>query len=385
MNVLQRIRPFFQVLLWLVVLTVAVNAVLQGLSSASILSWPPRVLAGGGYLDDNRQRVAGAVEEYSLGRISSDEHLGAFVGISNLREDVDLKTVADVTGGSWRFIGLGGAGFALPDITPHANVLINSDLRPDLVAVGLSLHQLVDTRPKPGAFNAGLAEYLRRGDWRNSAVAIRNWFWFYARRQDVTMAAEASVLDARERLFRSWNVHLREQQVGRHSPWREMIKSDWPEHFSANTLREQAQFFEEMGVFDAGTYEKSPKATAALVRVIEGFRSRGARVVVLLLPQHSQLRERIPRQAYDIFTTALKQKFSAEPLPLLDLRTIIDDDGFVDLPHLNRKGSTKFSKLMAEQLLPYLPKTSPLMKASSEGNGAVRAEGRAVAATRGNR
>jgi hypothetical protein len=366
MKLLNRVRPLVQVLSSLVVLTVVVNGLLQVLSAASVLTWPPKVLAGNGFLDDSRQRVRGAVEEYSQGRIGPEERLGAFVGISNLREDVDLKTVADVAGTGWRFVGLAGAGFAMSDVNPYAELLLTSELRPDLVVVGIGVHQLVDTRPKPGAFNAGFVEYLRRGDWRNTAIAVRGWFWFYTRRQDINMAAESSVLDARERLFRRWDVHVHEQRADRHSPWREMIKSDWPEHFSSNTLQEQETFFEGLGVFEGRTYANSPKATAVLIKAIDRFRSRGAKVVLLLMPQHSRLMERIPATALDTLTATMKQKYQDQPLPILDFRSVVDDDGFVDLPHLNRKGSAKFSRLMAGQLRPLLPNALPLMKMSDE-------------------
>jgi len=370
-----RVRPFFQVLLYLGLLTLGVNCVLQAMSAASILKWPPKVLAGNGFLEENRRRVANVLEEYSEGKIAPDEHLGVFVGISNLREDVDLKVVDETIGTDWRFLGLGGAGFALPDIGPHAEALLASQLRPDLVILGFGLHQLVDTRPKPGAFDPGFIGYVRRGDWRNTAIAIRNWLWFYARRQDVTMATESSLLDARDRVFHSWNVRIPEPRVGRNSPWREMVKADWPEHFSSNTLREQEQFFEDMGIFDARTYANSPKAAASLVRIVERFRQRGAKVTLLVLPQHSLLSQRIPANAADALSAALHRAFPDDPPPLIDLRAVANDDGFVDLPHLNRKGSATFSRLMAEQLRPHLPTTAPLMKAHTEAGAGPSGSG----------
>ncbi len=376
MKVLLRIRPFFQLLVALGALTLLVNVALQSLTSARILTWPSRSMGGNGYLEDNRQRVAGALEEYNRGRIGSDEFLGAFVGISNLREDVDLKTVGDVAGGKWRFMGLGGAGFAMPDIAPHAQVLLASDLRPDVVVLGIGLHQLVDSRPKPGAFNPGFVEYVRRRDVRNVAIAIRDWAWFYSRRQDVAVSIESSVLDARDQLFRRFDVHLPESQASRNSPWREMIKADWPEHFSRNTLREQAEFFEGLGIFKAETYERSPKATSVLVKLMEDFRRRGATVVLLLMPLHSEMVRRIPAAAFETLSANLQRAFASDPLPVIDMRTAIGDEGFVDLPHLNRKGSAKFSQIMAERLRPFLPSTSPLMKGARESKIAALAQGR---------
>ncbi len=362
LNALGRIRPFCVVTLWVGILTLVVNGVLQGLSAASILTWPPRILAGNGYLDDNRQRVDAARDEYRHGLIKSDDHLGAFVGISNLREDIDLKTVQDLAGSNWRFLGLGGAGFAVSDIAPHAEALLASDLRPDLVVLGIGLHQLIDIPPTSGAFNPGVAEYLRRGDVRNVAIGIRDWLWFYSRRQDVSVSTESAVLDARERLFHRWNVHVDETRANRRSPWREMIKADWPEHFSSNTLGEEEQFFERLGVFDASTYRHPSKSTEVLMQLLQRFRRRQASVVLLLLPQHSRLRQRIPGDALDLLAATLQRAFPEDAIPLLDFRAAIDDDGFVDLPHLNRPASVRFTRLMMERLRAYLPTTAPLAK-----------------------
>jgi hypothetical protein len=46
------------------------------------------------------------------------------------------------------------------------------------------------------------------------------------------------------------------------SPWREIIKTDWPERFSAVTLQARKQFYENLGIFDRERYENSPITSA---------------------------------------------------------------------------------------------------------------------------
>jgi len=84
------------------------------------------------------------------------------------------------------------------------------------------------------------------------------------------------------------------------------------------------------------------------------------------MPLHSEMIRRIPATAFDTLSANLQRAFASDPLPVIDMRTVIGDDGFVDLPHLNRKGSATFSHVMAERLRPFLPSTLPLMKAARD-------------------
>lgn len=360
MSVITRVKPYVQITLWLGVLAIAINVVLSVLAGTPVLRWLPKTVSGNGYLEDARARVSEATEEYRAGRLKPGTHLGAFVGISNVRQDINLAVIADGAGPEWRFIGLAGAGIGIGDVARHAEVLLSSDLRPDLVVLGFGLQQLVDTRPKPGAVNVGVVEYLRRADLRNAATGIRNSVWAYSRRQDVSLTTQSAVLMARASLFHLFGVELSQTEENHRSPWREMIKSDWPAHFSANTLHEEEQFFADLGVFDRKTYENSPVAAATLNTLIAQFRDRGAKVVILLMPEHSTLQRRIPQEARALMEARLRQAFPETGLHLLDFRRSVDDSGFVDLAHLNQEGSLEFSRLLAKTMrdLPEKPSLS---------------------------
>jgi hypothetical protein len=53
-------------------------------------------------------------------------------------------------------------------------VLLASDLRPDVVVLGIdSISRGLAS--EAGAFNPGFVEYVKRHDWRNVAIAIRDW------------------------------------------------------------------------------------------------------------------------------------------------------------------------------------------------------------------
>jgi hypothetical protein len=202
---------------------------------------------------------------------------------------------------------------------------------------------------------------MRRGDLRNAAIELRNGLWFFARRNDVSISLEKSLLDARAVIFRSFGVHLQESAADQHSPWRDMIRAIFEDHFSEATLREEQQFFQDLGVFDWETYVNSPKAPSALVRLIRDFRARGSVVVVLLMPENSRLRNRMPPNVLDSVAIPLQQAFDADVPTVLDLRDAIEDSGFVDLTHLNQKGSARCGVLIGAKIRDYLP-SQPLQK-----------------------
>jgi hypothetical protein len=355
-----RLKPFCQIALWLGVLAMVLNATLTVLTGTPVLRWLPRTVAGTGYYEDSRHRVEKAVEEYRAGRITRENHLAAIVGISNVRQGIDLSVIAKSAGPRWRFLGLGGAGLGIYDVAPYADLIVSSDLRPDVVVLGIGLFQLVDSRPKPGSTTLGIVDYLKRGDLRNTATEIRNSVWVYSRRQDVNLSVQASLLRARISLFDLFGVPISKADADELSPWREMIKSDWPEHFSAATLREEEQFFADLGFFERRTYEASPKGMATLLRLIEQFRNHNAEVILVLMPESSRIHQRIPTEALEIMQSHLRRRFSERPPHVLDYRNSIKDSGFVDLGHLNREGSLEFSRILATDLVDLLPTTPSL-------------------------
>ena len=199
------------------------------------------------------------------------------------------------------------------------------------------------------------------GDVRSVVVALRNSTWTYARREDISVSVEFAVLELRARLLAAFGVALPDGDARKRSPWREMIKTDHPEHFSAATLKLQEQGYESNGIFDLGRYEDSPVATSTLMGIIEQFHRRGTKVVLLAMPQHSTLNQRIPSEALQVLERQLRRTFPGNEPPILDFRKAVEDSGFVDLPHLNRKGSLEFSQKLGKRSARPAAQGTPLM------------------------
>ena len=123
------------------------------------------------------------------------------------------------------------------------------------------------------------------------------------------------------------------------------------------------QFFADCGVYEPATYARVPKASAALIDIIKRFRTEKAVVVVLLMPEHSWLRQRIPPETRQMADALFRQAFPEDPPPLLDFREALDDSGMADLTHPNGKGRERCSRLLGAEIRHYLPHHPPLMKA----------------------
>ncbi len=359
---LQRLRPYLRIGIGLALAVVLVDVALQWLGSTPVLGWLPNMLAGSGFLEDSRQRVALATQEYEEGRVDRDQYLCVITGLSNVREGIDLSVIAREAGVNCRCLGLAGAGGGMLDVARHAEVILTSSLRPDLVVIGIGPYQMLDPQPKPVSKERGVPAMLRRFDLRHAAIAVRNGSWVYSRRIDVSLAVEDAVLDARARLFRDLQVRLKQPEGGTRSPWRAMTRAMGKEHYSEATLREELWSFESQGAFDLQKYARSSKAPATLVQIIKQFRERGTAVVVLLMPEHSWVRRRMPEDIARVVRDPLRQAFPEGTPPVLDLRDAVSDDGFVDLGHLNTRGSIDCSRLLAPELRRHFPCHPPLMK-----------------------
>jgi hypothetical protein len=358
-------RPFIPICVALVLQVLLCNCVCKLLSTSSASAWFPQVQVGVGFMEDCRQRVADATQEYQEGRIDENEHLCAITGLSNLREGIELKTVAREAGAPCRYLGLGGAGSGSRHLTKVAGTIIDSDLLPDLVILGFGPYQLVEEpERRANEFTPTFFSYLRQGDLRHVALAIRNWLWFFERRPDVRLTAEGALGDARVWLLRQFKVKQWQAQDSHRSPWREMLwqYSDHAEQYSEATMREEIALEEKLGFYDIHTYQNSTKALGLLVRLIQQLRSRGAVVLLLLTPEHSLARARVPAQALEPMQNALRQAFTDNIIPpILDCRDAIDDRGFVDPEHMNAKGRQHLSQLLGKRIPQYLPKHPPLM------------------------
>ncbi len=102
----------------------------------------------------------------------------------------------------------------------------------------------------------------------------------------------------------------------------------------------------------------------ALVKLISDLQARGTKVVLVMMPEHSYLRGRLPAIAMEHLQESLASDLGANDPPLVDCRDALPDDDFADISHVNTDGRSDFSKLLAGKILQYLPADHPPLMAA---------------------
>jgi len=306
------------------------------LFSAAFPGWLPHQFFGLDFVEDNRQRAVAAAAQYRDGDIDRDEPLVLVLGLSSASEGIQLETLRRNVGHDTRFLALCGAGRNMGEVTRYAGPLLASDVRPDLVVIAINPFHLMDPPP----FKDGFVNNLRQ----TKVIAELTGFWFYLRRADIKHAVDVSILDARHRLFDAFDVRMDESGP---DPWREIIRMGLMQTSTEADWQAKIRQYGLRGYYDPQAYIRSREQAAALIALITEFKARDADIMIVLMPEHSSLRQRIPPEAMDALLDPLHEAFSDRLPPVIQLREAIPDSGFADISHLNESGRTRLSPLLA--------------------------------------
>lgn len=342
---LRRYRPLAVVATWLVGWALAINVALLFLAQTPVLGWLPDRQTGAGFVLDNQQRVASAIADYRAGRVARGDHLVAVTGISNVREGVNVDILRQRLGPSVRVLGIAGAGAGAKAIVENANTLLHSSLRPDMVILGIAPLQMLDTLMTPGVIPAGMPQPTVRERLREW---VRQGFWIFARRNDISISVDNALLGLRGAMFTALGLRLPAPAVD--SAWRPMMRVMGAEHFPEATLVAGVDWARSIGTFDRTAYAQARVAPLMIAQLVRQFHDRGAKVIVVVTPEHTLLRRREPAGIVASITDRLKHDSGIPNLQVLDMRAYISNAGFVDLSHLNSIGSRRFSYALAEQI-----------------------------------
>lgn len=354
------LRPYIQIGIALFLSVAILNGLLLLLDKTPAMRWLPQRLTGGGFVEDIQQRIAGATEEYRVGSVSGDKYLCVLVGISDLREAADLKTLSAEAGESWRFLGGAGAGPGISSIRDFAELLINSSLRPDLVVIGLNPVQLLDTT-LPGQIENVAAEAADQ-NVSSFSTAINNLkrsVWVRERRKDVSLTA-GDLLHT----VKAWTLQqfgFSAAAIDPRSPWREMIKIMGTDRFPDRVLQNGLVMLDVAGAFKQDTYTNSKESRSILYEITRSFRSQGATVMIVFMPAQSMLESRQPPGIDEYLEAQIKQDLNDLGVIVKKYRGKVADNGFVDLVHMNPTGSVAFSKLLGKDVSALSMSQPPLM------------------------
>jgi len=330
-----RLKPVLKLCGIVLLFLMAANITLA-LFSAAFPGWLPHQFFGLDFVEDNRQRAVAAAAQYREGTIDRDEPLVLILGLSSASEGIQLQTLRREVDHGTRYLALCGAGRNMGEVTRYAKPLLASDVRPDLVVLAINPFHLMDPLP----FKDGFVKNLQQ---RKVAAELMG-FWFYLRRADVKHAVEAGILDARHSLFDAFDVRMDESGP---DPWREIIRMGLIQTSTDEGWEAKIRQYGLRGYYDPKAYIRSRQQAASLIKLITEFMARDADIMIVLMPEHSKLRQRIPPEAMDALLDPLHEAFGDRLPSLIQLRDSIPDSGFADISHLNEAGRVRFSPLLA--------------------------------------
>ena len=112
----------------------------------------------------------------------------------------------------------------------------------------------------------------------------------------------------------------------------------------------QAREYARKGWFAADAFGPDGPNVRALEDLLVGLRRRGARVVLVLLPEHARLREEVPPEAIRRLAPLLDGLLPGDAPEVLDLREAVRDAWLVDLVHLGPLGREAVTRRLARSL-----------------------------------
>lgn len=265
------------------------------------------------------------------------ERLAAVVGASTAIHGLDPEQLAELDPLHRRWLVLGAGGHSFTKLEVLTDTLAAMAFAPPL--------QLLAVHPSWLVGEAG-------ADANEDAARHSPWNWTGRHRADVRNAVVADLHFARLGLGLRAGFSPAAFFAPDPEPWKPRPPPRNP--LPANVRVKQDQQFEGFGWFDQGRYEAEAVAPQAesLVRIVRGMRAAGTRVILVLMPEDSAVRARVPAVALERLQLVLASAFGADAPPVLDLRDAMPDDAFRDRVHIKHEagGRDVLTRRLQERL-----------------------------------
>ena len=309
------------------------------------------------YMDPDRleaqaSRIAAVVDDRS--QRGDERPVAVLLGQSTVREGVDVHALQR-SHDTLCWVNLGASGGNLVQLEYYAQALLHSPLDPAVAILGIHVQFLAHPRPdaatQPDPSPGPLRALDVLGIWRDRQIAgnaLRH-------RAGATRRAVARAFRWDYGvLFPDDRAHLTFTDDGEASPDDPYAA---PRKYEGSHATDDRQAFlrqhaEGYGWFDPESYRTSSPEAHRLRALIEALDRGGAKLVVVLLPERSDLRSRIPDAAADRLDAVLQS--TGVDLSVVDHRDWISDDRFFDHAHLNHVGRDDYTPRLAEALLPFV-------------------------------
>ncbi len=282
-------------------------------------------------------RLAGMVRASAPGGPEAGSRFGLLLGQSTMLVGVDAEALEADDGRGLKWVNLSGLGGSTVKIAELADLVFLSGLRPEAVVLGINPYMLV-----------GLNYANLRDTTRTAASPIKRWVWTWENRSIFSHLVQVTIFRLRVGLLREFGLGL--EALFRPDPeFRTLVPAAGVRH-SAQELENRLDLDRRLGWLDARHYRPDGPQASALSEMIRGFLERGAEVYVVLMPERSMLRHRIPEVARDAIRAAVRDASPGAPVPLIDLEDRVPDELFFDLDHLLPEGRAICTRMLAQRL-----------------------------------
>jgi hypothetical protein len=301
-------------------------------------------------VEETDRRVAGLIAAARTAALETSKSLALYVGASDARQDIDPGVLTAEEGRGYRYLGLAGTGTSLERLLVISRSFLRTELKPARVVLCTQPVALLGLPTPRAATSLNPLPALRQRKWGDAVSAAESWVWLSFNRTYCDHLVRTWLYRSREEIFRLFNV-LDAFSPPEPDPWAAPSQIGFTDRLGTSRLQERLLVWEERGWFNPQEYRRAQGAQAqALIKVIGEFRKRGAQVIVVLMPQRSIVRQRIPPSSKQYLIHALARSFGDSPVSLLDLDSTMPDTAFCDLCHLDDRGRIEFSRLLAQSL-----------------------------------
>lgn len=335
------LRGVFPIIACLVLCFLFLNFSLLWLTGAAPRAYAP----GEAYLDwkyfERAIDVGASLAAIYRSPHGAEKPLVLYTGMSTAIEGIDPGVLSTHSGCNSAVAGLCGTGGSMYALSLLQQSILSSKLRPDLLIICLHPQWLAAQFDRLPPDSLDPAADLRRRDWPAAARTIMWWNWLANNRFYVNQVVFKLLFETRIRLG----------TVGNTIPWTPPDRTGFVATMTAQRSQAQLIHFGQFGWFDIRHYAREQEAEAAGLReLISRYRARGTEVLVVIMPQGTAYRSRVPAEAKQFLLQYLHSQFHTSPVTVFDFESAIPDGEFADQIHLNQTGRVHFTLQLARAI-----------------------------------
>ncbi len=270
--------------------------------------------------------------------------VGVVIGLSSSAFAVNPDLLAEEGPPGYRWMITNGFGGTAHKHAEFARLLAASGLRPGVVIFAINPLVLSERQP-PGAAQAGGGPAPRR----SLREAVRDHLWIVQSRFHAKHLLRRAALSFKIALLARLGSDTGAAVAPSSTPW-EPIEMKLDGRMTPETADLTREKYRSSGFFVPERYAPDSSRCRELVAGVRAARSTGARVLVVLLPEITEMRRTMPAPAYRLAGEALAAAFGPEAPPVLDLTAAVPDGDFLDFIHTNRQGNAIFTSTLGRRL-----------------------------------